>query len=299
MVPPHNTGGDTMNFELTPYSSGTNHAKPWETPRKQFSQTVLVDSRDRDADLYPNPNSYRIKLPSVLRNVTSARLVSAEIPAMFYVFSADRGNTQLRVSVAGGSPEEHTITIPDGNYTANTMALAIQTALNTTFTGTTFTVSLDQTTMRYTITNNDSIPIAIRCNEGADGVSTGTYTWGLGYYLGFEKTVLEGPAGTVTAPGILNLRPESYILLRIRDLDTVYQTGSDKRHSFAKIPFSVSSFGINFFDKLLTDNIFNPTKERLEWLDIELVFYDDSPVQFVGSGEHSFTLEFWTNNSTL
>lgn len=285
-----------MNFEISPYS--TAHTRePWKTPTKVFSQTVLVDSRDRDISLYPNPNSYRIQIPTVLRNVSSARLVSAEIPGMFYVFTHARGNTSLRVSISNLF-QEHVVTIPDGNYTAYTMADALQNALNSTFTGTTFIVSLNQTTMRYTITNNDDKPLTIHCDEGSEGVSSAPFTWGLGYFLGFEKTTLVGASGTVTAPGILNLRPESYILLRIRDLDTVYQTGTDKRQSFAKIPFNVSSFGINFFDKLLTDNILNPTRERLEWLDIEMVFHDDTPVQFVGSGEHSFTLEFYCNNVT-
>lgn len=287
-----------MNFEISPYSSGPNHKEPWKTPTQVFSQTVLVDSRDRDTSRYPNPNSYRIQLPTALRNVSSARLVSAEIPGMFYVFTASRGNTSLRVSISNLF-QEHVVSIPDGNYTAYTMADALQTALNSAFTGTTFTVSLDQTTMRYTITNDDARPLTIHCDQGSAGVSTDPFVWGLGYFLGFEKTKIVGESGTVTAPGILNLRPESYMLLRIRDLDTVYQTGTEKRRSFAKIPFAVSSFGINFFDKLLTDNILNPVKERLEWLDIELVFFDDTPVEFVGQGEHSFTLEFFCNNSTL
>jgi hypothetical protein len=286
-----------MNFEISPYSHGS-AMEPWKAPGKVYSQTVLVDSRDRDTSLYPNPNSYRVLLPAALRNVTSARLVSAEIPGMFYVFNAARGNTSLRVSLAN-PVESHTVTIPDGNYSAFSMADALRTALDDAFTETTFEVSLNQSTMRYTITNTDDRPITIRCSDGSPGVGDAPFTWGLGYYLGFEKTDLFGSSGTVTAPGVLNLRPESYMLLRIRGLDTVYQTGGIERKSFAKIPFTVSSFGINFFDKLLTDNIMNPVRERLEWLDIDLTFYDDSHVEFVGAGEHSLTLEFFCNQTTI
>lgn len=286
-----------MNFEISPYSHANNR-EPWKTPDKVYSQTVLVDSRDRDTSLYPNPNSYRVLLPSTLRNVTSARLVSAEIPGMFYVFSASRGNTSLRVSLAN-PVDTQTITIPDGNYSAFSMADALRTALDAAFTGTTFEVSLNQSTMRYTITNNDSRPLTIHCTPGSPGVGDAPFTWGLGYYLGFEKTDLTGASGSVTAPGVLNVRPESYMLLKIRGLDTVYQTGGIERKSFAKIPFMVSSFGINFFDKLLTDNIMNPVRERLEWLDIDLTFYDDSHVEFVGAGEHSLTLEFFCNQATI
>lgn len=287
----------TMNFEISPYSRSS-AMEPWTSPGKVYSKTVLVDSRDRDTSIHPNPNRYRVLLPASLRNVTSARLVSAEIPGMFYVFTAARGNTSLHVSLQNPA-ESHTIVIPDGNYTAFSMADALRTALDDAFAGTTFEVSLNQSTMRYTITNNDGRPLTVHCSAGSPGVGTAPFTWGLGYYLGFEKADLSDASGAVTAPGVLNVRPETYMLLKIRGLDTVYQTGGVERRSFAKIPFVVSSFGINFFDKLLTDNIMNPVRERLEWLDIELTFYDDSRVEFVGAGEHSLTLEFFCNQTTI
>lgn len=284
-----------MNFELSPYSVSTAR-EPWAFgPEKTHSHTVIVDSRDRDTSLYPNPNSYRVVLPSSFRNVSSARLVSAEIPGMFYVFTAARGNTTLDITAAG---TRASVTIPDGNYTATTMASTLELALHAAFPGATFIVSLTTSTMRYTIqcTSHPSLSVTVHCAPGSAGVSDASFHWGLGYYLGFAKDTTSG-TGSVSATGVLNVRPDSYILLRIRGLDNVYQSGMERR-CFAKIPFTVSSFGINFFDKLLTDNILNPIRERLEWLDIELVWYDGTPVQFVGNGEHSFTIEMYCNSNT-
>ena len=186
------------------------------------------------------------------------------------------------------------------------MITALESALTTEFSGdgVTFNISLSETTMRYTIecTSHPFSTVTVDCASGSAGVSDGAFLWGLGYYLGFNKDTLSG-VGSVTAPGVINLSPERYILLKIRNLDTVSECGlegsGELRTVFAKIPFVVSSFGINFFDKLLTDNILNPVQEKLEWLDIELVFHDGSPVQFVGPGEHSFTIEFFTSTATV
>ena len=285
-----------MNFELSPFSVSTS-SNPWKNPLKPHSHTILVDSRDRDPVLYPSASSYRVELPEIFRNVSSARLVSAEIPGTFYVFSAGQGNTTLAVSVDG---TYQTIQIPDGNYSALSMATAIRDALNAAFPGFTMDVTIQETTMRYTITSDPAVEIRVDCRDGAPGVSERHFDFGLGYFLGFTSKVEYSGTGSVTANGCFMLNPESYILLKIRGLNAVSACSAEGsrqqgRQVFAKIPFYVSSFGINFFDKLLTDNVMNPVREKIQWLDIELVFHDDRPVTFVGSGEHSFTLEIFTS----
>jgi hypothetical protein len=287
-----------MNFELSPYSVSTAR-EPWKAPLQAQSRTLLVDSRDRDPTKYPNAHTYRVTLPEAIRNVSSARLVSAEIPGTFYVFTSQRGNTSLTVSGGGAT---HTVTIPDGNYSASTMITTLESGINTAFSGdgVTFDVTLSETTMRYTI-RCLSHPLSTVSVDCETGVSTNHFMWGLGYYLGFNKETLSG-TGSVTAPGVLNLRPESYILVKIRNLNAVSECGlegsGELRTVFAKIPFVVSSFGINFYDKLLSDNIINPIQEKIEWLDIELVFHDGTPVEFVGAGEHSLTIEMFCSATT-
>ncbi|NBS71544.1 hypothetical protein EBT31_21930, partial [bacterium] len=78
------------------------------------THTVLVDSRDRLDTPGATSSHYVIRLPSILKRVVSARLVSAEIPASFYIFRNTYGNTSLDVTVNGVAK---TVTIPDGNYT--------------------------------------------------------------------------------------------------------------------------------------------------------------------------------------
>jgi hypothetical protein len=291
-----------MNFEVSSFSRNVSK-EPWNAPGHSNSHTILIDSRDRDTTKYPNANSYRVLLPKAIRNVTSARLVSAEIPGTFYVFTSERGNTTLRVSVGATA---HTITIPDGNYSASTMLTVLQTQLNDAFSGDgmTFEVRISETTMRYTITctSHPLSTVSVLCSSGSPGVSDRYFMWGLGYYLGFNKADTSG-TGSVTSPGVIDLSPERYMLLKIRNLNSVSECGmegsGELRTAFAKIPFVVSSFGINFFDKLLSDNIMNPVKEKVEWFDIDLMFHDGSLVDFVGSGEHSFTIEVFCSPETM
>lgn len=293
-----------MNFELSPYSLSTSR-EPWKAPLKSQSQTLLIDSRDRDLTKYPSANNYRVHLPKTIRNISSARLVSAEIPGTFYVFTQARENTTLRVT---GNAVTHDVVIPDGNYTPTTIASTLESEINSAFSGDsiTFSVAVSDTTNKTTIacTSHPSLPVTVDCSTGTPGVSIRQFNWGLGYHIGFDKKATTG-TGTVTSGGVINLKPESYILLKIRDLNSVMECGlegsGELRSVFAKIPFSVStsSFGINFFDKLLSDNIINPIQERLQWLDIELVFHDGTPVDFVGSGEHSFTIEVYCAPATV
>lgn len=41
---------------------------------------LVVSSKDRDPSIYPNPNSFRINLPKVYRNIHSVELIQAIIP---------------------------------------------------------------------------------------------------------------------------------------------------------------------------------------------------------------------------
>lgn len=149
--------------------------------------TVHVDSRDRNYAVHPSSSSFTVDLPETLKNVSSAALVSAELPLSYYVFSASRHNTSLAVTLDGAT---HLVTIPDGNYTASTMASALKTALDTAFSAS-FTVAIDPASMRCTI------------SIGAGALSIDTFrattarlTLSLG---GVEKTVVAPASATYTS----------------------------------------------------------------------------------------------------
>ena len=260
--------------------------------------TVLIDSRDREYDTYPDPGEYRIKLPREYKNVASARLLTLELPSSFYVFSAATDNVTMRIAVynsAGTSVvAEESISIPDGNYTSDTIAKALKTALTSAFSalGLTFQVQIDSTTMKVSMTTVEGRLLRL---DGAYGASDAPTQWGLAYYLGFDKDVYE--ATTLTSPRLVSLNPYTYILLDIEELNGIeemglYGDGTTGRGAFAKIPCAVNSFQYVSLDNSSSTTavpLFPPIG-KLHHLRIQFRFHDGHIVNFKNV-EHSFSLE--------
>lgn len=248
-------------------------------------RNVLLDSRDRDYALYPIANEYRLKLPTTYKNVTHARLITAEIPSSFYVFTAARGATTLRVNST-------TVTIPDGNYGIATMTTALKAALETAIAGEEFGVDVDAATLKLKIACTTTPTLALSIDTATD--RTEPTNWGLAYNLGFAKNTVYSGTGSITSPGVMSLNPEAYMLLDIEELNKVdeggiYATNAEYR-SFAKIPLNVNSFEYMYFDKQITVNFMNPSIAKLSSLRVRLRFHDGTLVDFNGM-DHSFTLE--------
>lgn len=257
----------------------------------KVTRYVVLDSRDRNSEKYPSPNQYVFTLPETFYNVTCARLLTAEMPASFFVFTADRGNTSMTVILNGTS---HTVTIENGNYSFTTMATALKSALEAAFAGSTFTVTFNGATLKCSIsTSNASDVIAV----DTTGLSTSAATqWGLAYYLGFQRDVVAQGTGSITAPGLSNMNPELYVMLDIEELGSVVEAGiegsggTQSNRAFAKIPLNVSSFQYSYFDKAITANYQAPPVGKLNSLHIRWRFHDGTLVDFQGA-EHSLTLE--------
>lgn len=257
---------------------------------------VLVDSRDRDFELYPHAHWYRLRLPRSYKQVTGARLLSADIPTSFFVFSASHGNTTIRVGVGGVFQD---VTLPDGNYDTDTLPPELNTALRTAFAGKTFSVEVDPRTMQ----------LVIECLEGdvmsvdTRGITKDAPTdWGLPYYLGFAKGQLttDGTA-VVQSTGVVNLNPFTYILLDIEELGTVDEGGvygsALGKGTFAKIPINGISYEYIFRDLDKATEIVDckPTVQKLETLTVAFRLHDGTPLDFRGV-EHSFLLELITKD---
>lgn len=259
-----------------------------------MKHTILLDSRDRDFESYPNPSDYRIMLPTIYKNIQSARLVSAEIPASFYVFTAEAHNTSLDITLDGGST--YTITIPDGNYSSSNLSAALETAL-TEATGKTFSVSVSKTTLRMTLSTDDGTEFTL---EASTGTPTG---WGLPYYMGFQREIeYQSTDGILTAPRIVSLNPHNYILLDVDQLNGLDEGGLYGGRvgsgSFARIPFDAYSFEYVYLDTEKTtfpETTLRPGLASLDRLNIKFRFHDGRPVDFNGV-EHSLVIELSTKD---
>lgn len=267
----------------------------WTEMKRTIKHVVILDSRDRDFDVYPTPNTYRLLLPRVFRNVVEARLVSAEIPSSFYIFSAAQGNTTMRVTVHKPAEADvtHDITIPDGNYTLVTMQSTLKSKLEEAFSEE-WLVGIDRTTYKLSMSPVDE-EATVSLDATAHSKDTET-DWGLAYHLGFSKTLHQNQE-MLMSDRVVSMNPQTYILLDIEELNGVHEGGLyDTRvgHGcFAKIPFPVNSFEYMYLDTSRCSHM--PVKQSpgiptLDRLRISWRFHDDSLVDF-NNVEHSVTLE--------
>lgn len=256
---------------------------------------VLIDSRDRDFETFPHPNTYRIRLPQRYTNVTGARVLSADIPLSFFVFKAEYGNTTLLVTVGDSAPS--VVTIPDGNYDDQTMVEELRTSLAAAFSDKDFLIEVDPRTYQLVVTcvQGDSVSVDTRLAD-----EPGPTDWGLAYYLGFPKGALTAGA-PLRAPGMINLNPFTYILMDVQELGVIDEAGmygnSVGRGCLCKIPIQGVSYEYIFRDiDRATDMVrTRALVPRLETLTVTFRLHDNRVVDFRGV-EHSFLLEIETRD---
>lgn len=254
--------------------------------------TLLIDSRDRDFEAFPSPSSYKLWLPASFYDVTSARLVSAEIPRSFHTFSTAMGNTSFDMIVGGNTVA---VTIPDGNYTFTSMKTTLEGALAYA-TGLTFTVLFSATTNRVTMFNVELTDFELACPA-----SDAPTDWGLLYYLGFDAdTTPTSSSGSITSPRPATFNNIAYILMDIEDLYGVSEGGLYGgvvgRRPFAKIPIDPGMEGYAMLDtsKCMFDDVpQRPRIPRLDSLRIKFRYHNNQEVDFNGV-DHSFTIRLET-----
>jgi hypothetical protein len=89
---------------------------------------LVIDSRERNMTLFPNPNKYEINLTDFIPNVSSIKLVSSTFPFSSYLIN--KNNNMLYVEVKGVA---YAVGIEIGDYASGTdLATSMQNALNIT-----------------------------------------------------------------------------------------------------------------------------------------------------------------------
>jgi hypothetical protein len=263
------------------------------TDVKKIPFVLVVDSRDRNYDIYPNANQYRIRLPETIHNVIRVELIAAEVPRTQY--NIDMRNNILHFIEETNPTTELIATISKGEYTNSSLATAIKTALDTAGV-LTYTVTHNPTTNKYTISATGNFKLLFEgTNEQYDVNNTrSTYRDNsIGNTIGFSRN--DTDFGTsFTSTNRVNLGGEKYIYLKVNDFNVINTTWQNHNLKyFAKILFDDATLGgFEFY----TNNsgfpnikYFSPPLGSLDTLDIEYRNYDGTLYNFNGH-DASFTL---------
>jgi hypothetical protein len=255
-------------------------------PEKPSTSLVrlVIDSRERNATLFPNPNSYEINLIDTISGVKGMTLLSADIPfGNSYIVNS--GNNVLYVAYTQTSPDIYAITIDTGDYTPTELASELTTAINTATGTTDFIVTYEakKDIFKFRCTNSFGIIFrgkTIR-HSYLSSTDTASIDRGMGILLGFGisnyiSTQQSAGVNLIYSEFKINFDPSDCIVLNIDEFGVNLSTSDILNGSTAIITKS----NIADLNKLSITKEFNPPLARLNKLKITLLDYYGNPYDF-------------------
>jgi hypothetical protein len=140
--PRSRNGVEYSSFDLSgnydkslPYSETT-----FDKSSATYTSILMINSLDRDRQVYVQPTFLTLRLPRTYRNVTSFQITQMKLLSSFFYFRPDKANTTLTILEQGRTIMKNgetvdnviTVTIRTGTYTIDTLLTELQTQLNRT-----------------------------------------------------------------------------------------------------------------------------------------------------------------------
>lgn len=176
-------------------------------------RTLNVDTRFRSFPFNSVATNFTFHLPNPVKNVIRLRLVSYEIPNTEYTFSSKKNNCSFKINDAHG---DHLIQIAAGNYSVDELISVLQSELS----------KLHGDYIIKLVNGRIKIEAQINFKLDFSYTSLRIANWGLGYNLGFRKTLYEGNDEYYAETGP-NVRGESYYFLEIDGANNMNSRGVD------------------------------------------------------------------------
>ena len=262
----------------------------YDTTTKDYF--IVIDSRDRNNDLYPNPNNYQIEFDNVLKSAIAIELVSAELPVVQY--NINENNNKLHFDEGS---DELVAEVAIGQYdTISDLTLALQNALNNADGSSMgYTVTYSTITRKITLTKGSGTFNLTFEGDTENFVHEQTRTkypqGSIGPVIGFSRTNITGSL-SYTGDNQYNLSGENYVLLYIKELENLESvSGNSVIHdTFTKINLDANNNNNIKFYKQLDEYIsrvsFTPPLASIGQMIIKFYNYDGSFYDF-GGREHS------------
>jgi len=133
-LPPVQTGMSARYGDDTPITA---KGPKFEVKESRNTTLFTVNSRDRDAQVYPQPTYFSIRLPRAFKNVATVNISQLNLLNSFFNFTFNGGNTYMSVYEVGrvnnsGNSNITTVKIRDGSYVVDDLVNELTSALNAT-----------------------------------------------------------------------------------------------------------------------------------------------------------------------
>lgn len=264
---------------------------------------MIIDSKDRDVNLFPNPNQYEVRLEDDIEDVATVSLLCMNVPLPMYLVNKYFKTFLLIVE---GSPIE--ITLTEGDYSPVALATLITSKLNAAMGSTVFNVEYDTTSDKFTFTGNVDFSISfeslteytIRQEPASDSkaarlASAKRDTKSLHMLLGFTQAeyttnYVGGPYPyAITAPYRRNFAYNNYAVMRIDQFDVNKSPGNTLHRTFAVVVNNYNDWSLGE-DLSVTKN-FTPPLARLAKLRVSFLDRYGNLYDFQNQ-DHRFELLF-------
>ena len=281
---------------------------------------INLDSRHRDTSLYPTSSFFRIGSDDQnnsnysnylnFKNIDYIKLVSAEIPNIFYVFSDSKYNNffNIKCTLNAGqtkNPDINTgaisITLPTGTFDADVLCNAINIILKNNF----LSVGVISNNGIITITDGLKFSVNMVINKFTIENMSTNYTFEInfnnsnidyrsfGYMIGYKENTINFPSQfSYTASSCSDIIGERYIFIRINNFGLTYINHKNPKKVLAKI--ILDKYKQDFIYSNNQDQINKEHKFRLpvniNRLEIELLDYNGNRLDNNGL-DFSITLE--------
>ncbi len=135
-----------MDTLFNPNPGPTDDIKIIEPSKAKFTASqnttlVMISSRDRDTNVYPQPTYFTMRLPKTYKNIKTINITQLNLLNSFFNFTRARGNTYMYIRELGRTkvdtsgnivPNDVRVELRTGTYTATSLVTELNNALNKT-----------------------------------------------------------------------------------------------------------------------------------------------------------------------
>lgn len=170
-----------------------------------------LDSLDNSGTQGPfasalNWPSFQVGGTQTLQNVAALKVIQAEIPFSYYVFTAQNGTFVLEEVEGGGAVN---VTITPGNYTVSELIIELDAKLlAASVNGDVYTTTFDGKTQKLTFTSDSVLGFSFTFGLST---SAGNHTPRL--YIGFPGGVSSSTAAVLVSPNVIQLSGPNYLYI--------------------------------------------------------------------------------------
>jgi len=225
---------------------------------------LLIDSRDRNYDLYPNTNNYTVNLNHILKSIYSVELLTAEIPKTEFLI--DSHNNVLHFQETQEQVNTNTYykaIIPPNNYNLYDLATTIRNIMNDVG-NSTYTVSYidNKTKITSDMIGGDNIfNLIFKLNSAQYDYNSQIniqMPYSIGKILGYESNNLTGDSIYIS-DNVALYQTEDVIYLNIPELQNnlVNSTNLKNTNKFTKIPLTVKWGNIAYYTNKKNSTMIN------------------------------------------